>query len=49
MLCGSLDGREVWGKMDTCVRVTESFLCLPETVLFLFLALLFWLKPPVQC
>ena len=24
MLCGSLDGREVWGRMDTCICMTES-------------------------
>ena len=26
MLCGNLDGRGVWGKMDTCVCMAE-FLC----------------------
>ena len=26
-LCGSLDGREVWERMDTCVRVAEPFCC----------------------
>ena len=24
MLCGSLDGRGVWGRMDTCIRMAES-------------------------
>ena len=24
MLCGSLDGRELWGRMDTCICMTES-------------------------
>ena len=28
MLCGSLDGRGVWGRMDTCVCIAE-FLCCP--------------------
>ena len=32
MLCGSLDGRGVEGRMDTCVCVAESFPCPPETV-----------------
>ena len=31
MLCGSLDGRGVWGRMDTCVCMTESLCCSPET------------------
>ena len=32
MLCGSLDGRGVWGRMDTCVCMAESLHCLPETI-----------------
>ena len=24
MFRGSLDGRGVWGRMDTCIRVAES-------------------------
>ena len=24
MLCASMDGRGVWGKMDTCICMTES-------------------------
>ena len=31
MLSGSLDRREVWKRMDTCVSMAES-LCPPETV-----------------
>ena len=23
MLCGSLDGRGIWGRMDTCVRMAD--------------------------
>ena len=30
MLCGNLDGRGVWGRMDTCVCVAESLCCPPE-------------------
>ena len=36
MLCGNLDGRGVWGKMDTCICMAESLLCSPETVTTLF-------------
>ena len=31
MLCGSLDERQVWGRMDTCICMTESLHCSPET------------------
>ena len=31
MLCGSLDGRGVWGRMDTCIHMAESLCCAPET------------------
>ena len=30
MLCGSLDGRGVWGRIDTCISMAESLcLCYP--------------------
>ena len=32
MLWGSLDGRGVWGRMDTCVCMAESLFCPPETI-----------------
>ena len=32
MLCGSPDGRGVWGRMDTCICMAEPFCCPPETV-----------------
>ena len=32
MLCGSLDGGGVWGRMDTCICMTESLCCPPETI-----------------
>ena len=32
MLCGSLDGQEVWGRMDTHVCVAELLCCAPETI-----------------
>ena len=31
MFCASLDGRRVWGRMDTCVWMAESLHCSPET------------------
>ena len=27
MLCGGLDERRVWGRMDACVCVAESLCC----------------------
>ena len=32
MLRGKLDGRGVWGRMDTCVCVAESLCCPSETI-----------------
>ena len=32
MLCGKLDGRRVWGRMDTCIRTAEFLRCSLETV-----------------
>ena len=29
MVCGSLDGRGVWGRMDTCICIQ---VCSPETI-----------------
>ena len=31
MLCASLDGRGIWGRTDTCICMTESLRCSPET------------------
>ena len=31
MLCGSLDGRGVWGRMDTCACMAEFLCCWSET------------------
>ena len=30
--CGSLDGRGIWGRMDTCICMVESFCCPTETI-----------------
>ena len=40
VLCGSLDGREVWGRMDTCIYVAESLCCAPETTQHCYSAIL---------
>ena len=34
VLCGSLDGRGVWGRMDTCINIcmAECLHCSPETI-----------------
>ena len=32
MLCGSLDGRGVWGRMDTCPCMAETLCSSPETI-----------------
>ena len=37
-LCGILDGRGVWGRMDTCVCMAESLCCLPETLTALLIS-----------
>ena len=38
MLCGSLDGKGVCGRMDTCLCVVESLHCPPETVTTLLIS-----------
>ena len=35
ILCGSLDGRGVWGRMDICICMAESLCCLPEIITLL--------------
>jgi len=32
MLCGSLDERRVWGRVDTCICMAESLYCAPGTI-----------------
>ena len=32
MLCGSLDGRGIYERMDTCACMAESLCCSPETI-----------------
>ena len=38
MLCGSLDGRGVWGRMNTCICMTEFLRCSPEAILTLLIS-----------
>ena len=38
MLCGSLDGRGVWGKIDTCIYMAEFLHCSPETITTLLIS-----------
>ena len=38
VLCGSLDGRGVWGRTDTCICMAESLCCPPETITTLLMA-----------
>ena len=37
VLCGSLDGRGVWGRMDTCICMAESLCYSPETIMTLLI------------
>jgi len=39
VLCSSLDGRGVWGRMDTCMCMAESLCCPPDTITTLLTAL----------
>ena len=32
MLCASLDGRRIWGRMDTCIPIADFLHCSPETI-----------------
>jgi len=36
MSCGSLDGRGVWGRMDTCISFAECFTVISPFVLSAF-------------
>ena len=38
MLRVSLDGRVIWGRMDTGICMVESLHCLPETTTALLMA-----------
>ena len=36
-LCGNLNGRGIWGRMDTCICMAESLCCPPETITILLI------------
>ena len=38
MLCGSLNRRRVWGRMDTCVCMAETLCCSPQTLTTLLIS-----------
>ena len=42
ILCGSLDGREVWGRMGTGIFMAEPLCSLPEITRILFLLSFFF-------
>ena len=37
VVCGNLDGREVWKGMDTCICMAEPLCLLPETITLLII------------
>ena len=43
VLCGSLDGRGMWGRMDTSIYMAESLRCSPETITTMLIG-----YPPIQ-
>ena len=43
MVCGSLDGKTDWGRMDTYKCMAESLCCLPETITILLITIVNWL------
>ena len=49
MLCGILDGRGVWGRMDTYIRMVESLCCSPETIIVLLIGYLVKVKVTQSC
>ena len=38
VLCGSLEGRRVWGRMDIYICMAKSFCCSPETITTLWVS-----------
>ena len=37
MFYGSLNGRGVWGRMDTCICMAELLCCAPKTITMLLI------------
>ena len=38
MLCGNLDGKQVWRRMYACICMTESLRCSPVTITTLLIS-----------
>jgi len=38
MLCGSLNGRGVWERIDTCICMAASLHCRPKTITTLLIS-----------
>jgi hypothetical protein len=38
MLCGRLDERGAWGRMDACICMIELLCCLPEIITTLIIS-----------
>ena len=38
MLCGGLEGRGAWGRVDTYISMAESLRCPPETITTLLIS-----------
>ena len=38
VLCGKLDGRGVWGRINACVCMAKSLCCSPETIMTLLIS-----------
>ena len=38
VICVSLDGTGLWGRMDTCICMAESLHCPPETITMLLIS-----------
>ena len=48
MLCGRLDGRGVWDRMDTCICMTKSLCSASETITLLISYTTIWASPVAQ-
>ena len=49
MLHGSLDGRGVWRRMDTCICMAESLCCPPETITIFLISYMKWKWKSLSC
>ena len=49
MLCGSLDRRQLWRRMDTCICMTESLCCSLEPITLLICYEMKWSEITQSC